>query len=138
MVGETDLSILLKNMKPIHNEGEYVFCCMPHESTIDLQAIHLFFKEKEGITVIFEKTYADTHGFSYPSVCAWLTLLIHSSLEAVGLTAAFSNALAEDNIPCNVVAGYYHDHLFVPLEKVEKAIDILKRLSMTQLIEEKP
>jgi hypothetical protein len=60
---------------------------------------------------------------------SWITLNIHSSLEAYGLTAAFSNALAEANVSCNVVAGVYHDHIFVPRNDADKAMTVLKKLS---------
>ena len=59
----------------------------------------------------------------------WITLDVHSSLEAVGLTAAVSAALAEENISCNVVAAYYHDHLFVPVADAERAMETLMRLT---------
>ena len=131
MTGETNLTILIKNMQPIANKGQYVFCSVPNATALDFKEIQLFFKEKEGITIIVEKSYADKQGFAYPSVCTWISLLIHSAIEAVGLTAAFSNALAKENIPCNVVAGYYHDHIFVPIEMAVKALKTLKKLSKT-------
>jgi uncharacterized protein len=62
-------------------------------------------------------------------VAAWITLTVHSALEAVGLTAAFSKALADVNISCNVVAGYYHDHIFVPQQDAEKAMAVLESLA---------
>jgi uncharacterized protein len=66
---------------------------------------------------------------SYSFVAAWITLTVHSSLEAVGLTATFSKALAENNISCNVVAAYYHDHIFVDAKDAAKAMKILHILS---------
>jgi uncharacterized protein len=125
MSGETNLAILLKNMTPVLNDGQFVFCSVCHEKVVDVNKIQLIFKEKEGITLILEKIDADILGLEYPSVYAWISLLIHSSLEAVGLTAAFSTALAKQNIPCNVVAGFYHDHIFVPFHLAEKAINVL-------------
>lgn len=112
-------------MKPTLNDGQYVFCTVPNETSLDFSKIQLFFKEKEGITLILEKKEADKLGFSYPSVYAWISLTVHSSLEAVGLTAAFSNVLAKENISCNVVAAYYHDHIFVPIKDAEKALSAL-------------
>ncbi len=83
------------------------------------------FKEAEGITLILSKTYADTIALEYSSLISWITLQVHSSLEAVGLTAAFSKLLAAHNISCNVVAGYHHDHLFVMKEDAKKAMELL-------------
>lgn len=66
---------------------------------------------------------------SYSYAAAWITLTIHSSLEALGLTSAFSNALAAEGISCNVVAAYYHDHIFVAKGDAERAIMVLERLA---------
>ena len=60
--------------------------------------------------------------------CAWITLTVHSALQAVGLTAAFSAALGEVGISCNVVAGVFHDHLFVPVDRAHDAMDALRAL----------
>lgn len=126
MSGEINLATLLKNMKPVLNTGEYVFCTVSNSGKIDINNILGTFKEKEGTTLIISKEYADLLGLTYTSVMSWISLEIHSSLEAVGLTAAFSKLLAENNISCNVVAGYYHDHIFVLKKDAEKAIYLLK------------
>ena len=84
-----------------------------------------FFKEQEGITIIIKKELADTQHLKYPFVAAWITLTVHSSLEAVGLTAAFSVALTQQGISCNVVAAFFHDHIFVEKKQREKAMEIL-------------
>jgi len=129
MSGETHINALLKNMQPKLNEGEYVFCLVADLSVIELDDIIGFFKEEEGYTLILQKETADRLNLSYGYVAAWITLTIHSSLEAVGLTAAFSAALAKHLISCNVVAGFYHDHLFVALNDAQKAIDALNELA---------
>jgi hypothetical protein len=87
------------------------------------------FQEAEGITIILSKGQADKSSLPYSGLYAWITLTVHSSLEAVGLTAAVSKALTEANISCNVVAAYHHDHIFVPVKDVGRAIDALTRLS---------
>jgi hypothetical protein len=98
-------------------------------STVPLAEVVLMFREKEGITVIVSKDLADKLGLSYSFVAAWITLTVHSSLEAVGLTAAFSKALAENGISCNVVAAFYHDHLFVRQEDAAQAMELLNGFS---------
>jgi uncharacterized protein len=129
MAGETNLSVLITNMQPILNDGLYVFSSVSSLASFNLDKILFFFKEEEGFTVVFEKKDADTEGVKYETVFAWITLHIHSALEAVGLTAAFSNALANNQISCNVVAGYYHDHIFVQYDLGERAIAVLTKLS---------
>ena len=109
MPGETDLQALLKTMSPKLNDGDYVFCTVTTLDNIDPNQIVSLFKEDEGWTVILNKTQADKLNLSYAYAAAWITLTIHSSLEAVGLTAAFATALGNEGISCNVVAAYYHD-----------------------------
>lgn len=131
MQGETDLSMLLKTMRPELNDGDYVFCTIPHEEQINaVNAIGLF-KEKEGVTVILSRPQADKLHLSYHYIAAWITLTAHSSLNAVGLTAAFAKALAEAGISCNVIAAYYHDHIFVAKDDAGKAMEVLRKLSVS-------
>ena len=116
-------------MQPVLNDGLYVFSSVSSIASFDLNKILFFFKEEEGFTVVLEKKDADTEGVKYNALFAWITLHVHSALEAVGLTAAFSNALAANQISCNVVAGYYHDHIFVQYDLGQKAVDVLQKLS---------
>ena len=129
MTGEKDLGKLLKTVKPQQQPGDYVFCTVEDLSTIPLTETILIFRENEGITVIVRKELADKLGLNYSFVAAWITLTVHSSLEAVGLTAAFSKALSEKGISCNVVAAFYHDHLFVRQQDTAAALEILNGLS---------
>ena len=125
MTGETNLAALLKSMNPVLNEGEYVFCEIQESDAVDLsQAIYIF-REKEGLTIVTKKEYADQLGLKYSFVSSWITLTIHSSLEAIGLTAEFTRALTEAKIACNVVAAYYHDHIFVAKKDGEPAMKVL-------------
>ena len=118
-------------MYPLLNKGEYVFCSIPNDSALNTDKILFYFKEKEGITIVVEKQEAEEKNYNYTSTFAWITFQVHSALEAVGLTAAFSQALAENNISCNVVAGFYHDHIFVQYPLAQQAVDVLKKLSKT-------
>jgi uncharacterized protein len=125
MPGEKNLQILLKSMKPALTAGDFVFCTVEEVSKINLKDITLFFKEAEGYTLILTRELADLHQLPYSFVAVWITLTVHSSLEAVGLTAAFSAALSKEGISCNVVAAYYHDHIFVDKKDAAKAMIVL-------------
>lgn len=129
MTGETNISALVKGMTPKLNEGEYVFATVQNLNNIDRTQTICEFKEAEGITVVIDKKIADELNMKYEYIASWITLTIHSSLEAVGLTAAFSAALAKHHISCNVIAGYYHDHIFVDKQDAEKAIQVLNELA---------
>jgi uncharacterized protein len=123
MSGETNLQVLLRTMRPSLQAGEYVFCTVPAiPATLEPLCI---FREAEGITIIVRKEIADEWQLAYSYVAAWIVLTIHSSLDAVGFTAAISGRLAEAGISCNVVAAYFHDHLFVPVAEASRAMDLL-------------
>ena len=128
MSGGKNLEKLLKSAKPKHNSGDYVFCTVRELSIINLDDVILFFKEDEGNTIIIKKELADNLKLEYSFIAAWITLTVHSSLEAVGLTAAFSSALANEGISCNTVAAFYHDHIFVDKKDVDKAMLVLSNL----------
>ena len=127
MTGETKLDVLLKTMKPFHNQGDYVFCTTTKK--INIEDVIMLFKENEGTTIILTKETADLLELPYSFIAAWITLTAHSSLAASGFTAAFSAALAKGGISCNVVAAFYHDHIFVGRDDVEKAMEILGSFS---------
>jgi uncharacterized protein len=129
MAGGTNLQALIKNMTPKLNEGSYVFVTVKEPIAIDRTAIICEFKEPEGATLILDKHKADELNLTYDYIAAWITLTVHSSLDAVGLTAAFSNELAKHQISCNVIAAYYHDHIFVAEKDAQKAIEVLLALS---------
>lgn len=129
MSGEKNLEKLLKSMKPEPVSGDYVFCKIQSLENLNFNDIEMFFKEKEAITLILKKEIAEKLHLEYSLIMSWITLTVHSSLEAVGLTAAFSKVLSENGISCNVVAAFYHDHIFVPKKDTDKAIHILNELS---------
>lgn len=129
MTGETNLSKLLQGMTPKLNAGEYVFSTIKDIHAINREDTLFEFKELEGVTIVMERKKADELHLSYDYVASWITLMIHSSLEAVGLTAVFSKELAKNHISCNVIAGYYHDHIFVDKKDANKVIQILSLLS---------
>jgi hypothetical protein len=129
MSGETNLTQLLRTMTPMRQPGTYVFCTIASLHGLDLREVISFFKEDEGVTVILPQATADQLQLTYSYEAAWLTLTVHSSLAAVGLTAAFSKALADVQISCNVVAAYYHDHIFVAVQDADQALYALQQLA---------
>jgi uncharacterized protein len=129
MPGEKDLKVLLKTMKPEQHVGEFAFCTVDDFASIDIKEIVLLFREEEAYTIILKRESADQLKLNYSFVASWITLTVNSSLEGVGFTAAFSKALADEGIGCNVVAAYYHDHIFVDARDAEKAMQILSSMS---------
>ncbi|KJG10940.1 transporter [Photobacterium kishitanii] len=123
MSGITELSELLASMKPVLLEQEFVFCTVAGDlkDYVDLQPKATFI-EAEGLTLVLEKNVAEDAQLAFSGSFRQITLTVHSSLEAVGLTAAVSAKLAEHNISANVVAAYYHDHIFVQTRKADAAM----------------
>ena len=112
---------MLAGMAPALDARAWFFVLIEGEPPADAFAV---IREEEGITAILAGERAGTP-------FARITLTVHSALEGVGLTAAVATALAAKGIACNVVAGFHHDHLFVPHERAEEALDVLQRLSKT-------
>ena len=131
MTGETDLEKLLESMSPKLMDGEYVFCTFENAQYGDYADLDPLaaIREPEGLTLIIPRSKADDKGLGYESVFKGITLSVHSSLEAVGLTAAFSGKLTEHGISANVVAGFYHDHIFVQSELAKRAVEALIELT---------
>jgi len=125
---EKDLSTLLAATRPVTREGEYVFALWPDGKPLAGQ-VAAAVREAEGLTVVLPRADADALELRYDFVAAWITLQVHSSLEAVGLTSAVSAALTEARISCNVLAGFHHDHLLVPVADAERALEVLHDLS---------
>ena len=129
MTGETNLSRLLASLSPRLNPGRFVFCSVPQPTVVQVAAALGSFREAEGTTLILAREEAERLGLAYDYLAAWITLEVHSSLAAVGLTAAFAEALAGEGISCNVIAGFHHDHLFVAEADAERALTRLQRLA---------
>jgi uncharacterized protein len=127
MAGIQDLETLLRSMEPELVDGHFAFVSAPAPIP-DLPADAMV-REPEGISYVVDRHEADARGLEYDFVAAWITLRVHSALDAVGLTAAVSSALAEAGISCNVIAGRFHDHLLVPVDAAQLALDTLRRLA---------
>jgi hypothetical protein len=127
MTGETDLAKLLATMSPQLLAGEYVFCTFADARYGELAQLGPIaaVQEAEGLTLIIPRSRADENNLPYETVLKGITLTIHSSLDAVGLTAAFAQQLSHHGISANVIAGYYHDHIFVQSKHAERAMKAL-------------
>jgi hypothetical protein len=130
MSGLEDLAQLLGAMEPELQPGRYVFTTTTRVP--DTANPVVLVREAEGVTLVLDQDQADRFGLPYEFVAAMITLRVHSSLDAVGLTAAVAEQLTTGGISCNVVAGYFHDHLFVPIHKADQAVDLLRDLAKSQ------
>ncbi len=133
MSGERNLTKLVSTLSPSINSGTYIFATVVDPDEAVLAEAIATVREREGVTLVLEKRRADELRMDYSFVSKWITLQVNSSLDAVGLTHAVSGALTESGIPANVVAGYYHDHIFVPVSKVDAAVRCLQRLASSAL-----
>ncbi|WP_438392751.1 ACT domain-containing protein [Caballeronia sp. DA-9] len=129
----SDLNTLLASMSPELQPGVYVYASVPFDTDLSGLTPVATFREREGLTVIVEEAEALKSGFEPLFRAAWITLTVHSDLQAVGLTAAFATALGKANVSCNVVAAAYHDHLFVPVESANAAMAALRQLQLDGL-----
>ncbi len=105
--------------------GVFTFVAVDVPTPGLLAAAHGMVKEGVSTTLVLPVESARRAGLPVVIEMAWLSLTVQSSLAAVGLTAAFSRRLADADIACNVLAGYHHDHLLVPVERADDAIAAL-------------
>ena len=129
MAGETNLKTLLASMAPQLDDTEWVFAEVGEEDAVPLTPLAIAtFCEAEGLTLVLPQSVVDgLENVSAPM--SRITLEVHSSLEAVGLTAAVAGALAKEGISANVIAAYYHDHIFVPKASADRALAVLQALT---------
>lgn len=130
MSGITDLDELLRSMSPALVDAEFVFCSVSGalRDYLELNPVATFI-EPEGLTLVIEKPVAEKAGLPFEGSYSQITLTVHSSLDAVGLTAAVANKLSSKGISANVIAAYYHDHIFVQTSKAKTAISALEEFS---------
>ncbi len=126
-----NLSHLLREMKPELQAGTYLFCNLAGDRVPEGVVALATFREAEGLTLVLLAEEAERHGIPGTFEAAWITLTVHSDLAAVGFLAAVATALAGDGIPCNAIAAFHHDHLFVPVAMAERAMAVLERLQTT-------
>ena len=129
--GERDLQKLIRELSPSLNPDLYVFCTVKDALYEDIVQAHPIatFIEEEGLTLVLKQHVADAQGLVYQSTFRCITLKVHSSLTAIGLTAVVATALAKKGISANMMAGYFHDHVFVPANQAMLAMQQLESLS---------
>ena len=125
--GETDLQSLLKQMQPVLDDEQMVFCSLPtDEAEKYLMSCQGYYQEQEGVSLIINKRQADLENLTYDPVFKRISLMVHSSLEAVGFLARIAEILAAQGISVNVVSAFYHDHLYIKEDQAENALGILE------------
>jgi hypothetical protein len=134
MSGITNLQTLLRDMSPHLRKQVYVFCTFSQARYGDHS--HLYplasFAEDEGLTLVLEQGVADAYKIPYETTLRCITLTVHSSLEAVGLTAAIASKLKDRNISANVIAAFFYDHVFVTADRADDAMQALKEFAVEQ------
>lgn len=117
---------MIAGMRPEAMPGEWVFCTVDEAQAVRLAPRALgSFREAEGLSLILPREDAAARGIGGAAM-RQITLQVHSALDGVGLTAAVAETLAGAGIPCNVVAAHHHDHVFVPAERAEEALALLR------------
>lgn len=125
------LQELIKQLSPTQDSTTYVYCTVPKAKYGELEHLKpiVSIAELEGLTLVIPLDEAKTEGLDYYRVFRRITLEGHSSLEALGLTSVVTSLLAERGITTNVIAGFYHDHMFVPSDRIDEAMRALKELA---------
>ena len=118
---------MIAGMRPELKPGAYVFCAARDRDWAALSPLAMF-REAEGVSLILDRATAEAAGFPVEAPMALITLNVYSALDGVGLTAAAATALAKAGIACNMVAALNHDHVFVPFERADAAVEVLLRL----------
>lgn len=133
MSGEHDLNEFFRKMNATLADGVFVYATLPDHDIPEGLKTQMVFEEQEGTTLILHRTEAEAYGLPFTFPCRMITLSVHSALDAVGFISRVCTALAKENMGVNPVAGFYHDHLFVPDGRQEDALRVLHRLTRNAL-----
>lgn len=128
MAGERDLATILGSLQ-VRRRADPVAVISVDEPVELGDGVLALIAEEEGTTAVVTVREAERRNWPVDFTAAWLTIDVHTALEGVGLTAALSTALAAAGIPCNVLAGWFHDHLLVPLEQADEATAVILALA---------
>lgn len=127
-MGEKDLATLCATIEPEMAQPVYAYCSFPDFVLPACLPAIFTFREVEGLTAVIDVQDADRFALPHTFKSRLITLKVHSSLEAVGFLAVVSAHLARAEIPCNAIAGYYHDHILVPVDRANEALTVLEEI----------
>ena len=127
MTGEMNLATLLRTLTAKLHPDTYVFATV--ETVPTGITPRMVFVEDEGITLICTRAEAEAAGIAYDFPCRMITLDVHSALEAVGFIAHIATRLAAAGMGVNPVAGYFHDHLFIPEGREGDALAVIDAIA---------
>ncbi len=135
MIPVRDTSKMIRAMNPRLCAGAWVFCTFASGdtriATVQDKALAMM-REPEGLSLLLAQETATALGFPADPAMVHILLGVASALDGVGLTAAVSGVLAEQNIPCNIIAGAVHDHIFVPQSRGPEALAVLEARARAQ------
>ncbi|MDQ3263252.1 MAG: ACT domain-containing protein [Myxococcota bacterium] len=128
--GEKNLRALLRSMRPALLEGTYAYVSVPKDQPIPARLSPVMsFREPEGWSLLLEQKEAVTSGLVATYLCRGISLNVHSSLYAVGFLAVIAERLAKATISINIASAYYRDYIFVPMDRAEDALQLLRKLA---------
>lgn len=130
-MSEKNLATLCATIEPEMAEPVYVYCSFPDFVLPEGLSALFTFREAEGLAAVLDLRDADNYALAYTFKARLITLKVQSSLEAVGFLAVVSAHLARAAIPCNAIAGYYHDHILVPIDRADEALSVLTEIRGT-------
>lgn len=124
----SNLRLLLQALEPVLHPGAYAFVSVADGHALKSVDAIATMREREGLSAVLAEADAQALGLAVMFRAAWITLQVCSDLQAVGLTPAVAGALSAAGISCNVIAGAWHDHLFVPMNRAQQALAVLQRM----------
>lgn len=129
-MGEKSLQRLIRSMQPELLPGTFAFVTLREGRPMPAGLSPLMsYREPEGTTLILPELEAGRSGLPAAFFCRGISLSLHSSLYAVGFLAAVTERLAKAGMSVNIVSAYYRDYVFVPTDRAEEALRVLRQLA---------
>lgn len=133
MSGGMNLAALLQKMEPVLHADPYGFGLLAVGAAVPMDVKPFaVISEPEGLTVVATTEVLCAAAIAHQGKWARISLTVHSDLAAVGLTAAIAGELTRHQISANVVAGYFHDHVFVQWDRRDAAMAALIALTLAE------